>query len=59
VVLLPLSCSCGESRLLVLWCAGGKCGMTGSDEDHDRSRRPGAEERGWSHRLGTRRSDDP
>jgi hypothetical protein len=38
--------SFGESRLLVSWCAGGKCGMTGSDEDHDRSRRSGAKNRG-------------
>jgi hypothetical protein len=22
--------SCGESRLLVSWCAGGRCGMAGS-----------------------------
>jgi hypothetical protein len=28
--------------------------MTCSDEDHDRSRRPGAEDRGWSHMLDTR-----
>jgi hypothetical protein len=27
--------------------------MTYSDEDHDRSRRPSAEDRGWSHRSGT------
>jgi hypothetical protein len=40
--------------LLVSWCAGGRCGMTCSDEDRGRSRRPGAEERGWSHRSGTR-----
>jgi hypothetical protein len=46
--------SFGESRLLVSWCAGGRCGMTCSDEDHDRSRRPGAEDRGWLHRSGTR-----
>jgi hypothetical protein len=38
--------SFGESRLLVSWCAGGRCGMTCSDEDHDRSRRPSAEDRG-------------
>jgi hypothetical protein len=25
-----------------------------SDEDRGRSRRPGAEDRGWSHRSGTR-----
>jgi hypothetical protein len=46
--------SFGESCLLVLRCAGGKCGMTCIDEDRDRSRRPGAEDRGWSHRSSTR-----
>jgi hypothetical protein len=40
--------------LLVSWCAGGGCGMACSNEDHGRSRRPGAEDRGWSHRSGTR-----
>jgi hypothetical protein len=40
--------------LLVSWCAGGRCDMVCSDEDRDRSMRPGAEDRGWSHRLGTR-----
>jgi hypothetical protein len=44
----------GELRLLALWCAGGRCGMACSDEDHGRSRRPGVKDRGWSHRLGTR-----
>jgi hypothetical protein len=39
---------CEESRLLVLWCAGDRCGMSDSDGDHGRSRRPGAEDRGWS-----------
>jgi hypothetical protein len=58
VVLLHLSCSYGESRLFVLWCAGGSCNMAGSDEDHGRSRRPGAENWGWSHRSGTRWPDD-
>jgi hypothetical protein len=28
--------------------------MTCNDEDHGRSRRLGAEDRGWSHRSGTR-----
>jgi hypothetical protein len=32
--------------------------MVGSDEYRDRSRRPGAEDRGWSHMLGTRWPDD-
>jgi hypothetical protein len=40
--------------LLVSRCAGGRCGMACSDEDRDRSRRPGVEDRGRSHRLGTR-----
>jgi hypothetical protein len=40
--------------LLVLWGAGGKCGMACSDEDRGRSRRPAAEDRGWSHMSGTR-----
>jgi hypothetical protein len=47
-----------ESCLLVSWCAGGRCGMADSDEDCDRSRRPGAEDRGWSHISGTRWPDN-
>jgi hypothetical protein len=47
-----------ESCLLVSWCAGGRCGMACINEDHDRSRRPGAEDRGWSHRSGTWWPDD-
>jgi hypothetical protein len=43
-----------ESHLLVSWCVGGKCGKVCSDEDHGRSRRPGAKDRVWSHRSGTR-----
>jgi hypothetical protein len=50
--------SFGESCLHVSWCAGGRCSMAGSDEDHGRSRRPGAEDQGWSHRSGTRWPDD-
>jgi hypothetical protein len=46
--------SVGESCFLVSWCAGCKCGMVCSDEDRGRSRKPGAEDRGWSHRSGTR-----
>jgi hypothetical protein len=46
-------CSFIESHLLVSWCASGRCGMAYSDEDCDRSRRPGAEDQGWSHRSGT------
>jgi hypothetical protein len=41
-------CSCGESHLLVTCCACDRCDMAGSDEDCGRSRRPGAEDRGWS-----------
>jgi hypothetical protein len=37
--------SFGESRLLVSWCAGGRCGMACSNEDRGRSRRPSAETR--------------
>jgi hypothetical protein len=44
--------SFGESRLLVSWCVGGRCDMACSDEDRGRSRRPGAEDRRWSHRSG-------
>jgi hypothetical protein len=43
-----------ESCLLVSWYVGGRCGMACSDEDRDRSGRPGAEDRGRSHRSGTR-----
>jgi hypothetical protein len=46
--------SFGESRLLVSWYSGGRCGMACSNEDHGRSRRPGAEDREWSHKSGTR-----
>jgi hypothetical protein len=45
--ILP-SCPCRESCLHVSWCVGGRCGMAGSDEDRGRSRRPSAEDRGWS-----------
>jgi hypothetical protein len=34
--------------MLVSWCVGGRCGIAGSDEDRDRSRKPSAEDRGWS-----------
>jgi hypothetical protein len=44
--------------LLVSWCAGDRCSMTDNNEDHDRSRRPSAEDQGWSHRSGTRWPDD-
>jgi hypothetical protein len=47
-VVLLLSILYGELRLLVLWCVGDRCDMTGSDEDCGRSRRPGVEDRGWS-----------
>jgi hypothetical protein len=47
-VVLQLSILCGELCLLVSWCVGDRCDMAGNDEDHDRSSRPGAEDRGWS-----------
>jgi hypothetical protein len=40
--------------LLVSWCAGGRCGMTCNDEDHGKSTRSSAEDRGWSDRSGIR-----
>jgi hypothetical protein len=46
-VVLSLSILCGESRLLVSWCAGDRCDMAGSNEDRDKSRRPSADDRGW------------
>jgi hypothetical protein len=52
-----ISVSCRELCLLVSWCAGGRCGMACSDEDHGRSRRPGVEDRGLSHRSSTRWPD--
>jgi hypothetical protein len=45
--------SFGKSRLLVSWCAGGSCGMTCSDDDCEKSRRPGAEDREWLYRSDT------
>ncbi len=45
--------SFGESRLLVLWCVDGRCDMACSDEGRGRSRRPGAEDKEWSHMSGT------
>jgi hypothetical protein len=47
----------GESCLLVSWCVGDRCSMACSDEDRDRSRRPGAEDQRWSHRSSTQWSD--
>jgi hypothetical protein len=45
-VVLLISILCGESRLLVSWCVGDRCDMTGSDKDLGKSRRPGAEDWG-------------
>jgi hypothetical protein len=39
-------CLCRESRLLISWGAGDRCGMTDNDDDRVRSRRPGAQDRG-------------
>jgi hypothetical protein len=47
-----------ESRLLISWCAGGRCGIVCSDEDCVRSRRLGAEDQGWSHRSDTQWQGD-
>jgi hypothetical protein len=58
VYLYYLSCSCGESCLLVSWYAGDMCDMVGRDEDRSRSRRADIEDHEWSHRSGTRWSDD-
>jgi hypothetical protein len=51
-------CPCGESCLLVSWCAGARCSMVGSDEDRGRCRRPDTEDRGWLHMSSTRWLDD-
>jgi hypothetical protein len=47
-VVLSLSISCKESCLFISWCADDMSDMTGSDEHHDRSRRPDADDRRWS-----------
>jgi hypothetical protein len=49
--------SLGESCLLISWCAGGRYGMVCSDDDRGRNRRPGVEDRVWSHRSDTRWPD--
>jgi hypothetical protein len=46
-------CFIGESCLPASWCVGGRCSKASSDEDHGKSRRPGAEDRGWLHMSGT------
>jgi hypothetical protein len=43
-----------ENRVCLSRGVGDKSRMACSDEDHGRSRRPGAEDKGWSHRSGTR-----
>jgi hypothetical protein len=43
-----------ESRLLVSWCAGSRCGRARSDKDCGMSRRPGTKDRGWPHMSSTR-----
>jgi hypothetical protein len=47
-VVLLLYILCGESHLLVSWSVGDRCDIAGSDEDLGRSRRPSAEDYGWS-----------
>jgi hypothetical protein len=51
-------CLCEESCFLVSWCAVDRCDMAGSDEDHGKSRRPGVDDWGWSHRSGSWWPDD-
>jgi hypothetical protein len=43
-----LSVLCEETCLLVSWCAGDRWSMAGNDKDRGRSRRLGADDRGWS-----------
>jgi hypothetical protein len=47
-MVLLLSILCGELCLLISWCASDRCDMASGDEDRGRSRRPHAEDRGWS-----------
>jgi hypothetical protein len=48
-VVLPFTfISCEKLCLLVSCCVGDRCDMLGNDEDLGRSRRPGAEDWGWS-----------
>jgi hypothetical protein len=47
-IILRLSILCRELCLLVSWCVGDRCDMTGSYEDHGRSRRLDAEDWEWS-----------
>jgi hypothetical protein len=43
---------CGEPCLLVSWCLGDRCDITGSGEDLCRSRRLGVEDRGSQAHVG-------
>jgi hypothetical protein len=43
-----LSCLCGESWLLVSWCAGSRCDTVDNDEDRGTSRRSDVEDQRWS-----------
>jgi hypothetical protein len=52
LVVLSLSILYGDSCLLVSWCAGDRCDMAGSDENHGKSRRDSAEDWGWSSQVG-------
>jgi hypothetical protein len=47
-VVLPLSILCGESRLLVSWCAGDRCDIAGNNDDRGRSRRLDVDDWGLS-----------
>jgi hypothetical protein len=58
-VVLPFTFgSFRESCLFISLCTDGRCGMSCSDEDRGRSKRPGVEDQGWSHRSGTQWLDD-
>jgi hypothetical protein len=48
VLPVPLSISFRESHLLTSWCTDDRCDMAGNNENHGRSRRPGAEDQRWS-----------
>jgi hypothetical protein len=41
-------CSCGETCLLVSWCACGRCDMADIDKNCGMSRKPGVKNQRWS-----------
>jgi hypothetical protein len=46
ILLHYLIYSCGELCFLISWCADDSYGMMDSDVNRDRSKRPGADDRG-------------